>query len=123
MRQGGAMQQFNHRALCDAAWTGDHHLVWFLVQDADMLRHGDIDTALLHASHRGHHRIVEILLGCGANPLRRKSECLWRAARYGRARNVRLLQPLSDTSEWEAWQWAEIPRPMRRLLGFVERNE
>jgi ankyrin repeat protein len=112
------MSEIERRALCDAAWAGDFHTVVRLVSDPDVLRHGDPDTALLHASHRGHNRIAEVLLGCGADPRKRDSECLWRAARYGRGKVVKLLLPLSDTARWQRWQWNELSPAMRRRMGY-----
>ncbi|UPG88289.1 ankyrin repeat domain-containing protein [Luteibacter aegosomaticola] len=109
----------NQRALCDAAWTGDIDVVRKCILNPAMRRVGDVDTALLHASHRGHARIAELLLGVGANPLRRNSECLWRAACHGRGSVVRLLLPLSDTSRWERWQWEEISPTMQKRLGYL----
>lgn len=105
------------RALCDAAWDGDVPLIRTLTEDAELLVESDLNTALMHASHRGHHRAAELLLACTrADPNARNAEALWRAARYGRARVVRLLAPVSDTSGWEQWQWDELAPSMQKRL-------
>jgi len=105
------------RALCDAAWDGDVPLIQTLIADEKLLAQSNLNTALMHASHRGHHRAAELLLACTrADPNARNAEALWRAARYGRARVVRLLAPVSDTSGWEQWQWDELAPSMQKRL-------
>jgi len=112
------MGSMSERALCDAAWDGNVALIRRLVDDMELLGRSDVNTALMHASHRGHCRAAELLLASTrANPNARNAEALWRAARYGRTRVVRLLAPLSDVSGWEDWQWAELSPAMQRALG------
>jgi ankyrin repeat protein len=112
------VNQHYNRALCDAAWDGDVPRIRALIADPEFVRRADPDTALMHASHRGHAKAAELILGgTPANPRARNSEALWRAARYGRGRVVNLLLPLSDTSTWENWQWEELPADMQRRLG------
>jgi hypothetical protein len=113
------------RQLEDAAWDGDANLV------AHLIKHPDVDpaayhsTALLHAAHRGHWRIVEVLIPV-SNPGERRSEALYRAAKgksAGHRRCVALLAPLSDTDGWKEWEWAELSHgSVARLLHALGRK-
>lgn len=99
------------RQLEDAAWDGDANLVAHLIKHPGVNPAAHHSTALLHAAHRGHWRIVEMLIPL-SNPRARRSEALYRAAkgrhqRHGRC--VVLLAPLSDTRGWQDWEWAELP--------------
>ncbi|MGF6492118.1 hypothetical protein ABIE56_000271 [Luteibacter sp. 621] len=112
------MDSRKSRLLCDAAWDGHTKRVHQLLQDSDVMACSDVNTALLHACHRGHVEVVLALLGgTDANPRARNSEALWRAARHRRGRVVRLMAPLSDVSRWEDWQWDELPAAMQARLG------
>jgi len=106
------------RTLEDACWDGDANLVAHLLQHPDIDPAAHHSTALLHAAHRGHWRIVEMLIPV-SNPMARRSEALYRAARgrtAGHRRCLRLLAPVSDTREWEAWEWAELPASSTAML-------
>lgn len=112
------MNRALQRELEDAAWDGDIITVTMLIQHPDVDPAADHSTALLHAAHRGHWRIVEMLMPV-SNPLERNSEPLWRAAKHRHGRVVRLLVPVSDVSGWEAWMWEELPPKSRRLIEDV----
>jgi hypothetical protein len=99
------------RLLQDTAWDGDAIAVAHLIQHPDVDPAADHSTALLHAAHRGHWRCVELLI-LVSNPLERRSEALYRAAKgtsKGHRRCAALLAPMSDTRGWQGWEWAALP--------------
>jgi hypothetical protein len=107
------------RLLDDACWDGDANLVAQLIEHPDVDPAAHHSTALLHAAHRGHWRIVEMLIPV-SNPTERRSEALYRAAKgstAGHRRCLQLLAPASDTREWEAWEWQELPVWSAGALG------
>jgi hypothetical protein len=115
-----SMDRQLQRLFCDACWDGDIYRVQTLLANPELIPTADHSTGLLHAAHRGHTRVVELVLPF-SHPLERNSESLWRAARYRHRSCVRLLLPVSDTSQWESWQWDELSPDMaaflRRLTG------
>jgi hypothetical protein len=107
------------RLLEDAAWDGDAIAIAHLIQLPDVDPAADHSTALLHAAHRGHWRCVELLIPV-SDPLERRSEPLYRAAKgrgKGHRRCVALLAPVSDTRAWEDWEWQELPAWLAGTLG------
>jgi hypothetical protein len=105
------MDRTLQRAFCDACWDGNTDMVRQLLAHPELAPDADHSAGLLHAAHRGHWRIAEMLMPV-SNALERNSEALWRAAKHRHGRVVRLLAPVSDTSGWEPWQWDEIPASM-----------
>jgi hypothetical protein len=103
------------RLFCDACWDGDVCRVQTLLDNPDLFPAADHSAGLLHAAHRGHWRIVEMLMPL-SNPLERNSEALWRAAKHRQGRVVRLLAPVSDVSGWADWQWEELSPATRKTL-------
>lgn len=108
------MNGFN-RTLGAAACDGDGASVAGVVADATWLSRSDPDTALMHASHRGHQCVLLLLLP-HALPLARNSEALWHAARYRRRRCIHLFLPHSRPEAWERWQWDDLPDTSRTYL-------
>jgi len=109
------MNHHLQRQLDDACWIGDANLVAHLLQHPEVEPAGHHSTALLHAAHRGHWQIVEILIPL-SNPCDRNSEALWRAAKHGHRRVARLLAAVSDTSGWQPWMWEELPERIRHSI-------
>lgn len=103
------------RHFCDACWDGRTDMVRQLLGHPEAVPDADHSTALLHAAHRGHWRIVEILMPV-SNPLERNSEALWRAAKHRHGRVVRLLASVSDTLKWSDDLWIQLPSRMRIVL-------
>lgn len=113
------MNQPLQRLLEDACWDGDATLVAHLIEHTDVEPAAHHSTALLHAAHRGHWRIVRMLIPV-CNPRERRSEALYRAAKgrtAGHRRCLLLLAPASDTREWEAWEWQALPAWSIAVLG------
>lgn len=114
------MNPILQRQLDDACWDGDAQLVTHLIQRSDVNPASHHSTALLHAAHRGHWRIVEMLIPV-SNPKARNSEALWRAIKHRHRQSARLLAPVSDTSRWEPWMWDDLgPRAAWAGEGYSE---
>jgi hypothetical protein len=105
------MNRALQRELEDAAWDGDAIAVAHLINRPDVDPGAHHSTALLHAAHRGHWRCVELLIPV-SNPLERRSEALYRAAKgrsQGHRRCAALLAPMSNTRDWQGWEWTALP--------------